>query len=257
MIKNIIDNFRRKKSISQYDKKIIAISDDPGAFLSSRSIAQPSRHLRPMGKTLIFCTAFLSDGSIRRYENWHAYYKELFPDADLYMFHDGPVRDKGLRSRSLPIVELTPHLGRKNIEIFPGWRRSFLEGLRFGITNSYTSIVHLESDLFIKKKYRDMYLGFFRTEGHYVGFSRRYSLIEPAIQVFNDSTAIGKMIHFFEKKENIYSKIIAEWQIITITKPEIGFYGERVEDMDIEKIDRPELEYFAQCDYDLHKDHLS
>lgn len=209
---------------------------------------------------LIFCTSFIDGGMdhpARRWMLWFDYYRSMFPNYELRAFNDGPVPG-GYDRRRYPVSELTPHLGRR-MEArgwgFPGWRRSFREALRYAEAKGYTRVIHIESDLYIRRRFQRKYAAAFRQTGYYTGYSRKFAVIESALQVINDPALIRQLIEYFESDSHLVDEGLAsEAQLASIRYPNDDlFVGERLEG-DISSIlkDR-RIEYYAQCDYDRYQ----
>lgn len=217
-----------------------------------------------MERPVIFCTAYIPhEVDFPRYAYWANYYREAFPDIPLHMFHDGPVHPKYpkfLESLGVHFHVLTPHLGRnydRGNGYFPGWKRAYAYALHYLWNFGYTSIILLESDLYIRKpflfKFRHDY---FTRPGFSAGWCKRHSFIEPSLQVINDPN-IALDLHAAFKTDAIQqSDMEAEFQIRHVSVPAIISVGERLE-VEVELYLRmQELEYFAQFHYATWSHHL-
>jgi hypothetical protein len=212
---------------------------------------------------LIFCTAFI-EGSprhpARRWTDWFDYYRRLFPDWELRAFNDGPVPPSFDRER-YPVAELLPHLGTHlgaKRWGFPGWRRSFRAALVYAVERGYERVAHLESDLYIRSRFRAKYRAAFRQPGYFTGYTRRFTMIETALQVLNDPPLVRRLIEFLGDDANLNEQErTAEAQFAMLQYPNDDvFVGERLEgDVDAVLRDR-RMEYFAQCDYREHRRRL-
>lgn len=206
-------------------------------------------------KRLLFCTSFLTATTLARWEHWFSYYRQLSFGGELVSFNDGPIPVDTDR-RQGTFVELLPHLGRKTLQLFPGWKRGFSEGLRYGIENGFDSIIHIESDLYIRRYYSERFHRYFDREGYYSGSSRIHQVMETSFQIINDISVAKRLCCFFSKPANQYEARSAEWQIMSQVQPRYISKGERLE----KDIDRLLLdfryEYYAQCDFEKYREHI-
>jgi hypothetical protein len=102
---------------------------------ASSSLPQAPAQTKP--KKLLFCTSSIRPETLDRYVGWADYYTEKFANYEsIMMFNDGPV-DPSLMIQGVEIIPILPHLGRPSHHYFPGWVRSFVEGLKFSIANGF------------------------------------------------------------------------------------------------------------------------
>ncbi len=140
-------------------------------------------------RTLLFCTAYFNN-NLDRYIEWINYYKNIFPEYDLLLVHDGPISEEDIKEiingsqnavTEDDFIYFEDKLPR-NDHIFPGWWRSFITATKYyGILN-YDKIVHIESDAYILSK---RMIDFIKNqnESWTVPISRKYGFPESAIQI--------------------------------------------------------------------------
>lgn len=217
-----------------------------------------------MKKTLIFCTAYIDPSknkykySIQKWIDWTKHYQNLNLQYDLYMFHDGKLKDtikqelKQKTNNSINIIEVIPHLGRKSIANFPGCIRSHIEGLRFGLKNNYFPIVHIESDNYLTKKGKTKLINIIKDKSKtliYSGYSRKYNFMETTLVLYKNKSYIQHTINQF--KDNYESKIIFEHRLVKTTQPRFYFKGQRIEKPQDKP--HPDSDYFLQVSYNKFK----
>lgn len=211
-------------------------------------------------KMLIFSTCYMeNENSISRWLYWFDYYTVVFPKADILSFYDGEIpsfldsfkyRDK--------IISSGQHLGRPKTQhnwVFPGWKQSFREALKFG--RSYNKIIHIESDLYIRRKNIDVYLDYFtHINKYYAGYCNLHKMTETALQVLNNKDINERFISLYSDHRALNQNICAEHQMLKIAKPEYVFKGERLEkNLDI-ILNDSSMEYFGQFSYAEFNQHL-
>lgn len=208
-------------------------------------------------RVLVFCTAYITEQTLPRYRNWLKYYREMFPDFDLLMSHDGemvvPEEDFPLLINEVHIGLFPGHGGK-----FVGWIRSFLAALRYAKDNGYDRVVHLESDLYLKKGFRDRFLTLVKGDHYLSSWCHRYGFMETAIQIINPKT-LDKMLEHFRKTEIFKINELMEWLFFREFKPNVrGIFGNRIEDWDLNdpRFGWQGLDYLAQADYERDKKFL-
>jgi hypothetical protein len=116
-------------------------------------------------KTLLFCTAYLSNpGKWRsRYHRWLTLYRQIplehdaifmFDDASPHRPDDPDVRvvdalPDALAPGGVYLYRFAEHLGRDEVEAFPGWWRGFAFSLDVAERYAFEKILHVESDAYL------------------------------------------------------------------------------------------------------------
>ena len=189
---------------------------------------------------LIFCTAAEKDSDIyrRRVERWRDQFKGV--DADLMCVTDG----KFPKIDGVEIIAIQPALGRPSPDshVFPGWKRSFAEGIMQGI--GYKHLAHVENDVAILNM--DKFLKVATSQGVHCGWTCIYNFVESAILVLNDKDVACDLAHYVANR--LYENRTAESIVFQICTPQISFDGERCEGH-CERI-KSGHDYIAQYDYD-------
>jgi hypothetical protein len=189
---------------------------------------------------LIFCTAAEQNSDLyrRRVERWRDQFKGV--DADLMCVTDG----KFPKIDGVDVVAIQPPLGRPSPDshVFPGWKRSFAEGIMQG--QEYRYLAHVENDVVILNMAR--FLSFAKTDGVHCGYTHIYNFIESAILILNDKGRASELAHYLAHR--LYENRTAESIVYQICTPQISFDGERYEGH-CERI-KPGHDYIAQYDYD-------
>jgi len=111
----------------------------------------------------------------------------MFPEAELSMYNDGPLL---VEDFPFEVKTFDTHLGRPTQPWFPGWARSFLQGLRDGCN------VHIESDLYILKP--EKIKPYFSRPGYYSGHDNKYGFMESALQIINSNHLKDILIKLIE-----------------------------------------------------------
>lgn len=191
-----------------------------------------------MNKTLCFSACYI-DGesykhSVQRYVNWYNYYSQHF-DFDFMLFYDGILlgeTQKELKEKTdynVPIIQLTPHLGRIGGPNFPGCIRSIIRGIEFGLTSNYQNIIHLESDTFLLQKgikKLKMVLSNDNYDYVYAGDSIQRHFTETTIQVYKDLEIAKKVVNHF--KNNYESDKQFEKRLENLITPIQLFKGQKI-----------------------------
>lgn len=192
-----------------------------------------------MNDLLIFCTAAEKDSDLyrRRVERWRDQFAGI--DADLLCVADG----KFPTVEGVEVVSLHPPLGRPSPDshVFPGWKRSFAEGIMRGV--GYKYLAHVENDVVILNM--DKFLKVAKSAGVHCGWTAIYNFIETAILVLNDKERAYELAHYVAHR--LYEDRTAESIAFTLCSPQISFDGERCEGH-IERI-KVGHDYIAQHDY--------
>lgn len=154
---------------------------------------------------------------------------------------------KVIKKQSLHVLENHPFLGRKNCFNFPGWRRSFSNGLQYCLDNNYNKIVFIESDLHIKPSRIENFRKLFNKSGYYTGLCGAYYWPEPSIQCINSKKIAKQLIKLFN--DTINSDEAVENQLKQF-KTKALYRGLRLEELQsISKEDYEDSDYFAQYDH--------
>jgi hypothetical protein len=150
-------------------------------------------------ETLVFCTSYVRDRHAwnARYERWLNHHAALpFATALFCLIDDGspfaPDRDKvRMVGAEQPLPERPPRplmlrfgdrLGRRAVDDFPGWWRSFLFSARIAANYRCGKIVHVESDAYIlSRRMIDFINGL--ESGWTAFWCPRWNFPETAIQV--------------------------------------------------------------------------
>ena len=210
----------------------------------------------------IIGTTLLIESNMRRYIDWINYYGEMFPEHDLILVNDGDSREERLLSAS--IMNMVPELyaerivfifnkdrlGRKQNTIFPGWRRSFREGLRYATSTGYDKIAFIETDLYIREKFIEKYAKVMFTDGYYSGYDKKCGFMEPSIQVLNNPELVDEIIKYYDDELALNSDVASELQLQRAFNPNPIFIGER---LDIHSDNMDSYEYYGQCNYNQYK----
>lgn len=214
---------------------------------------------------LIFTTAYINQNSnkysrsLQRYIDWFNHYKKyLSPQYKFFMFYDGKASDsiklklKKKTNNQVSLVELTPHLGRKSSNNFPGCIRSQILGLEYGLQHKYYPIIHLESDVYLFKQ------GIYKLKKlvnsnkytkFYTGYCSRHNFPEITLQVHKNKKIVKSIINKF--KNNYESQNPFERRITKVVKPTIAFSGQRVEGKNFKF--NPQADYVTQISYNKFK----
>lgn len=189
---------------------------------------------------LIFCTG--SERNAEQYRRRTIAWRDQFAGigAHLLCVCDGSM---GGEIEGVETVELHPALGRPSFDssIFPGWKRSFVEGIRRGYGYRWTA--HVESD--VKILNMDRFLSVAKSEGIHAGYTHKYSFCESAIVVLNDRDKAIRLAAYLSSR--LYANERAERVIEYVCSPQFTLAGERCEG-DSSRI-KPEHDYAAQYDF--------
>ena len=133
---------------------------------------------------MAFCTAAQNNGDVyrKRVLTWFDMLKDKLPDADFYCGVDGTL--PGGSIPGVTLMQFQPVLGRRNVRVFPGWRRSYGKLLEVSVKKKYPYVVHIENDVTIKNW--DKVCEYIYKTGLYSGMCKNYNFIEAAFQVLND-----------------------------------------------------------------------
>jgi hypothetical protein len=138
--------------------------------------------------------------------------------------------------------------------LFPGWRKSFREGLKYARKNSYDRIVFIESDLYIRKKFINRFKELFDKDGYFAGYDRKYRMMETSLQILNNKNTVNTLIDLFESKDNLYTSTPTEYLMKRVAHPKfLKEKGIRVEG-GVKKMSK--WMYYAQSDFNKHKDYI-
>lgn len=209
-------------------------------------------------RTLLFCTAYITEDLFQRYQDWYTYYKVMFPEFDLLMSHDGPLLVDRVESL-FPVLINKPHIGLHNqYGEFGGWIRGFVAALKYAKANGYDRIVHLESDCYLKKGFRDKFLELVNGDGYLSSLCQRYGFMETAIQVIDPKT-LDKMIAYFNNIDIFKIEGLMEPLFVKEFNPDMTkISGNRIEGWDLNQpgFGWQKEDYFAQVKFERDEKYL-
>jgi hypothetical protein len=185
--------------------------------------------------SLVFATS-LVDSDPARYQGWCDYYNEFFHgmDVQLLMINDGPT-STSLRLGRVEQLVLSPHLGRKHVWNFPGWKRSFWHGIKTARERGISQIAHIESDCYVTPSGRDEFLNHLSSQGYFVPFCPHYRFSETALQVLNEEWVVNYYYDRYSCEDNWHEEVDFEDLVDKQLKPQRFLNGNRYEG-DIERI---------------------
>lgn len=183
-------------------------------------------------RAAIFCTAFV-DSDPRRYQSWIDYYTEFFAGekVDLYLYNDGPAT-AALDLKGAQLVTFPEVLGRQDLWIFPGWKRSFSTAVR-ELGARYRFLGHIESDTILLKPGRAEFLRALRKPGYRTGFTKRHDFIETAIQVLNTPRSRRYFSARYADAEALHRNEDFEKMVQYALQPALILHGERWEEQEL------------------------
>jgi hypothetical protein len=176
----------------------------------------------------VFCTA-LVDSDPLRYQSWIDYYTEFFngENIDLYLYNDGPVSSP-LNLRGAKLITFPLALGRQEVWIFPGWKRSFSVAVH-ELGRRYAFLGHIESDTVILNQGRAEFLRALRRPGYRTGYSARHRFVETALQILNTPSARDFFVNRYSHPAS-YNRYERFEKVVQYTlRPRLMLHGERVE----------------------------
>lgn len=159
-------------------------------------------------KFAIFCTAAEKDQEkyIARVLHWYDMLWPVFKnDTDFFCFSDGALSSPPSRER-LRFISFFPALGRKSINVFPGYKRSFGEALR--MLEDYEFVMLIENDVKILNFNR--VLEFREKPGLYSSIDKKWSFIETGFMILNDREQRKKMKEHFLSEDGINEDTLFE-----------------------------------------------
>lgn len=159
----------------------------------------------PPDRTLVFCTAY-SNGeqtgiyTWKRYRLWiEAIQRSLLRFDQILLVDDGSyalpdwpdttiVREAdGLTSAArIVLYHFEGRLGRRSVNDFPGWVRSFFLPAAWAAANGFTRVIHIESDAFIISERMQKFCND-AVEGWIAPWCPRYQWPESSIQIIAGS----------------------------------------------------------------------
>lgn len=197
----------------------------------------------PNNKFAIFCTAaeHNQEKYIARVLHWHDMLYPVFrADTDFWCFVDGTLKDAPERE-NLRFVSFSPALGRKDMNVFPGYKRSFGEALR--MLDEYDNLMLIENDVKVFNfkrvlKYREM-------PGLYSSIDRKWHFIETGFMILNDRKARDMLKTYYLSEDGIYEPCLFE---TTLSKYpfQYVFQSRRAEGSQID-LSKENLDYICQC----------
>lgn len=146
-----------------------------------------------MSEIALFCTCAENnqDKYVNRVLGWRGRLDFLKDLVDFYTVVDGELTSENKdRLRNLTVLEIRPALGRKNLNQFCGWKRSYGTMLSY-LTQRYKYITHIENDVLIRNQ--DKLLEYLTKPGLYSGWCHRFNFIEAAFQILNDAEAVNRL----------------------------------------------------------------
>ena len=193
-----------------------------------------------MNNLLIACTCAENNAQLylARIKKWYQQLKNI--QADFAVFVDGKI-DIPNDIQNISFYNLMPKLGRKTLDNFPGWKRSFKEELLYA--KKYDYFVHIENDVYIQNL--DKIISYFYKPGYYMSYSNRYHFPESNLMILNDKYQNQKLIDFYSIDENLHENITFEQQLKKLIQYNIVFTSDRIEG----KKDRIKAEYDFLCQY--------
>ena len=189
----------------------------------------------------IFCTSYITPETKQRYLDWFEYYQKMFPDCELIAYNDGKIIDVDF---PYPVYEFDTHLGRISCGLFPGWKRSFMQGLKDGCN------IHIESDLYIFKSAVDKCMEHFNSPGYYSGYCNKYFFMETGFQIINDDNIKQKVIDLLTEDIDDFWHV-PEINLGNNAKPIYLLQGTR--ETDISSINLDNYDYLAQSSPEIIK----
>lgn len=202
-------------------------------------------------RAAVFCTA-LVDSDPRRYQSWIDYYTHFFTgeNIDLYLYNDGPVK-VSLDLKGAQLITFSEALGRQNVCVFPGWKRSFSTALQ-QLGGRYRFLAHVESDTILLKWARNDFLGSLRRSGYSTGYCDSYGFIEAALQIINAPRARRFFAERYADLASFYQYENFEKVVQYALRPKLLMHGPRVEDASIDL--RESYPYLSQMPiYEFYK----
>lgn len=179
-------------------------------------------------RAAVFCTA-LVDSDPMRYQAWIDYYTDFFTgqNVDLYLYNDGPVESK-LDLKRATLVTFPERLGRQDLWIFPGWKRSFSRAVS-ELGSRYRYLAHIESDTVVLKQGREEFLSALRRRGYRTGYTARHKFIETAVQVLNTPYVRRYFRHRYSDPAALHREEDFETMVQIALQPTLFLHGERIE----------------------------
>lgn len=191
---------------------------------------------------LISCTC-AEDNFQKYFDRIQFWYNQLktITYADFAVFVDGKVTPPTELSSKINFINLTPKLGRKTNNNFPGWKRSFREALKLA-NSEYDYYVHIENDVYIQnlKKIES----YFKQPGYYMSYSNKYHFPESNLMILNDKQQNQKLIDFYSIETNLHENITFEQQLRRLIKYNTVFTSDRIEGERFRI--KPEYDFLAQ-----------
>ena len=205
-------------------------------------------------KSVIFCTCFISKGTLNnneRYIKWIKYYYErqnIFGADYLFLIYDGSEKIEFPFRHTLVDVDvddlpnkLTPgififrfncHLGRGSLSNYPGWWRSFLFSVVLAKKYNFDKIIHIESDFFVLSERMSRYIRFLRT-GWICMYSNYYDFPETGIQVIcrNEFENVASLGEKAKAASYVFSKIAED--VLPFTDVIKKFNGDRLGETEV------------------------
>lgn len=207
-----------------------------------------------MFKALVFATAYI-DSNINRYQSWIDYYQEFFADqpVELILINDGPCA-ASLNLGSVKLLTFEKHLGRKSVNVFPGWKRSFHRGIQYARQSGYHRIGHVESDCGITYSGRQSFINcLLRRDGYFTGYCKAYSFPETALQVINAGPIIDFYLKRYQKESSWYENISFEDMVKKKLRPAYILDGDRANGKAKKRI-KPHYTFFTGLTLDKFKE---
>ncbi|MGH1590378.1 hypothetical protein ACRBEV_21115 [Methylobacterium phyllosphaerae] len=196
-------------------------------------------------KTLIFCTAFATDDEtwLNRYRRWVDAIKNSSLHYDqLLLIDDGspvlpswndvlvveigqeiPITDAA--DSKIVLLHFETNLGRKDINDFAGWYRSFCYAGKYAAENGFDKIIHIESDSFLISDRIKNYFNEFNS-GWLALWCRRWLWPETAVQIMAGD-AVGALA--IQDQIMPHERLVGKWMELSLpfTHVDPDFNGDR------------------------------
>lgn len=184
-------------------------------------------------RAAIFCTALI-DSDPRRYQAWIDYYTAFFAgeSVDLFLYNDGPA-SAALDLKGAKLVTFEQALGRQDVWIFPGWKRSFSAAVG-QLGEKYKYLAHIESDLIILDAGRAEFLQHLRSAGYRTGYTRHFHFIETGLQILNSKRSRKFFVQRYDNPAALTKSERFERIIQYALQPKLILNGERIENTELD-----------------------
>lgn len=189
-----------------------------------------------MNDLMIFCTCseINKEYYLKRVLNWYnqlnQYINFIPVKPEFYVFTDGYISTSDINKidkklNNIHWINNLPILGRQNIWIFPGWKRSFQKALELG--NQFKYLVHIESDILLLQPQK--IINYFLKPGYYCGWCNTHKFIESSLMILNDKNNNNILINRYSQQKFLNEKIDFERNLMKMFNWNIIFNGDRIE----------------------------